>query len=116
MSYPHPRQPTVRVFNRKASEWSSMKIQRNLTRSSAALLKKRARAPAFIRSRSAMFIYELSSPEVAHGPSLLIASKRMVKHENPEKFNAFVTARRKRIGNQIDAATIFARADFVNML
>ena len=35
-------------------------------------------------------IYELSSPEVAHGPILLIA-KRMVK-QNPEKFNAFVAA------------------------
>src|SRR6266576_417762 len=33
MSYPHPRYPTVRFFNRKTSEWSSIKIQRNLTRS-----------------------------------------------------------------------------------
>jgi hypothetical protein len=33
MSYPHPRQPTVRFFNRKASERSSMKIPRNSTRS-----------------------------------------------------------------------------------
>jgi hypothetical protein len=33
LSYPHPRQPTVRFLNPKGSEWSSIKIQRNLTRS-----------------------------------------------------------------------------------
>ena len=33
MSYPHPKAAPVRFFNRKASEWSSIKIQRNSTRS-----------------------------------------------------------------------------------
>ena len=36
--------------------------------------------------------YELSSPEAAHVPILQSQSKRTVKHENPEKFNAFVNA------------------------
>jgi hypothetical protein len=54
MSYPHPRQPTVRFFNRKASERSSMKIPRNSTRSCQMLTDfgKKAAKKAKYSSRS----------------------------------------------------------------
>ena len=60
-------------------------------------LKKRARAPAFICSRSpyettSESTYELSSPEAAHGPFNRKASERS-SMKNPERFNAFLGPR-----------------------
>ena len=64
-------------------------------RSSAVLFKKRARAKEEGRSRShsmyPLFFMSYPPPETAHS-LILPKSKRRVKHENPEKFNPFVTA------------------------
>ena len=65
-------------------------------RSSAVLFKKRARAKEEGRSRShsmyPLFFMSYPPPETAHSLILKPKSKRRVKHENPEKFNPFVTA------------------------
>ena len=75
--------------------------------SRVALKKERERHPQSARAllyENETVTNELSSPEAAHGP-ILLNRKRMVKHQNPEKFNAFVNAaggvwcRREGLGN-----------------
>ena len=87
-------------------------------RSSAVLLKKRARAKEEGRSRShsmyPLFFMSYPPPETAH--SLILKPKASEGSSMKIQRNSTRSQpRRQRIGNQIDAAFIVARADFVNV-